>query len=188
MKSHFLSRDRDRVLIPETVSTTLEKYHIQLGDEYTKMLMEKFMDHQEFEGMTNYEDLVRYLEEMRLEGSKKPIISRKDNFILYETEQTKANYRRNKSWTTKMEERLVADLTKEVNIEHISLSDLEDKLHIKDSYGHNTVSAPQLRSVLRNMGIVLSGKVVAGVMKASDVDSKSSYSIPVIMDIFSKIE
>ena len=152
------------------------------------MLIEKFMDHQEFEGMTNYEDLVRYLEEMRLEGSKKPIISRKDNFILYETEQTKANYRRNKSWTTKMEERLVADLTKEVNIEHISLSDLEDKLHIKDSYGHNTVSAPQLRSVLRNMGIVLSGKVVAGVMKASDVDSKSSYSIPVIMDIFSKIE
>ena len=83
---------------------------------------------------------------------------------------------------------MVDDLTREMNIDHVSLSDLADKLHIKDSYGHNTVSAPQLRSVLRNVGMALSGKVVAGIMKAADVDSKSSYSIPVIMDIFSKIK
>ena len=84
-----------------------------------------------------------------------------------------------------MEERLVSDIKKE-HPEYISLSELSDKLHTKDSYGHNTVSAPQLRSVLRSQGLVFSGKVMAGIMKAANVDNKSSYSIPAILDIFSK--
>jgi len=44
-----------------------------------------------------------------------------------------------------------------------------------------------LRSVLRSVGTPLSSKVVAGIMKASNIDEKSSFSIPVILDIFSKV-
>ena len=90
-----LDRDRDRVLIVATVETSLEKYHIPLKPAYRDVLLERFKDNQDFLGMINYEELVRYLEERRLEGGK-VMVSKVENFILHETEHNKARYKRNK--------------------------------------------------------------------------------------------
>ena len=90
-----LDRDRDRVLIAATVETTLAKYHIPLKSACRVVLLERFEDNKDFLGMINYEDLVRYLEERRLEGGKVRV-SKVENFILYETEHNKARYKRNK--------------------------------------------------------------------------------------------
>ena len=90
-----LDRDRDRVLIAATVLTTLEKYHIPLKQACRDVLLERFEDNKDFLGLINYEELVRYLEERRLQGGRGRL-SKVDNFILWETEQDKARYKRNK--------------------------------------------------------------------------------------------
>ena len=90
-----LDRDRDRVLIAATVETSLEKYHIPLKPACRDVLLERFKDNKDFLGMINYEELVRYLEERRLEGGRGKV-RKADNFILYETEHRKARYKRNK--------------------------------------------------------------------------------------------
>ena len=95
MEMRKLDRDRDRVLIPSTVKTTLEKFHIPLRPGCQQLLLQRFEDHNDFKGMINYEELVRFLEERRLEGgrsSKRKV----DSFILYESEHDKAGYKRNK--------------------------------------------------------------------------------------------
>ena len=84
-----MSRDRDRVLIAATVEASLEKYHIPLKPVCREVLLERFEDTKDFLGMINYEELVRYLEERRLEGGK-VMVSK------VETEHNKARYKRNK--------------------------------------------------------------------------------------------
>ena len=90
-----LDRDRDRVLIAPTVETTLDKYRIPLKPEGRDVLLGRFEDNTDFPGMINYEELVRYLEERRLQGGRGKG-SKGDNFVLYETEHDRAKYRRNK--------------------------------------------------------------------------------------------
>ena len=90
-----LDRDRDRVLIAATVESSLEKYHIRLKPACRVVLLERFKDNKDFLGMINYEELVMYLEERRLEGGKVRV-SKVENFILHEREQNKARYKRNK--------------------------------------------------------------------------------------------
>ena len=103
MEMRKLDRDRDRVLVPDTVTFLLGKYNIDLGEAVTEILMDRFEDRAEFRGMVNYEDMLRYLEEMRIEAdaeksSEKRAKSRakKESFILYETENKKAQHRRNR--------------------------------------------------------------------------------------------
>ena len=62
MEMRKLDRDRDRVLIPNTVKTTLEKFHIPVQPAAREVLLENFQDKTKFIGMVNYEELVRYLE------------------------------------------------------------------------------------------------------------------------------
>ena len=95
MEMRKLDRDRDRVLIPNTVKTTLEKFHIPVQPAAREVLLENFQDKTNFIGMVNYEELVRYLEEKRLQGEKVRGV-RTDSFILYETEHGKARYKRNR--------------------------------------------------------------------------------------------
>ena len=95
MEMRKLDRDRDRVLIPSTIKTTLEKFRIPLRPGCQQVLLQRFEDNNDFKGMINYEELVRFLEERRLEGGKSS--KRKvDSFILYESEHDKAGYKRNK--------------------------------------------------------------------------------------------
>ena len=68
MEMRKLDRDRDRVLTAATVLTTLEKYHIALRPACMDVLLERFEDNKDFLGLVNYEELVRYLEEGRLQG------------------------------------------------------------------------------------------------------------------------
>ena len=99
MEMRKLDRDRDRVLVPDTITTVLGKYNIELGEAVTGILMEKFEDRKEFRGMVNYEDMVRYLEEMRIEADRnsgKRNSAKKESFILTETESKKAQHKRNK--------------------------------------------------------------------------------------------
>ena len=95
MEMRKLDRDRDRVLIPTTVQTTLDKYHVPLKPECQQVLFDKFEDQTDFIGMINYEELVRFLEERRLQGGRREG-NKVDNFILYETEHGKARYKRNR--------------------------------------------------------------------------------------------
>ena len=95
MEMRKLDRDRDRVLVPVTLTSVLGKYNIDLGEAVTGILMERFEDRKEFQGMVNYEDLVRYLEEMRIEADKSSE-KRKESFILAETEGQKTQHKRNK--------------------------------------------------------------------------------------------
>ena len=95
MEMRKLDRDRDRVLTAATVLTTLEKYHIALRPACMDVLLERFEDNKDFLGLVNYEELVRYLEERRLQGGRERL-SKADNFILWETEQNKTRYKRNK--------------------------------------------------------------------------------------------
>lgn len=99
MEMRKLDRDRDRVLVPVTLTSVLGKYNIDLGEAVTGILMERFEDRKEFQGMVNYEDLVRYLEEMRIEADKsneKRNTAKKESFILAETEGQKTQHKRNK--------------------------------------------------------------------------------------------
>ena len=99
MEMRKLDRDRDRVLVPDTVTSVLGKYNIELGEAVTGILMERFEDRKEFRGMVNYEDMVRYLEEMRIEADRnsgKRNSAKKESFILAETESRKAQHKRNK--------------------------------------------------------------------------------------------
>ena len=103
MEMRKLDRDRDRVLVPDTLTFLLGKYNIDLGEAVTGILMDRFEDRAEFRGMVNYEDMLRYLEEMRIEAdaeksSEKRAKSRakKESLILYETENKKAQNRRNR--------------------------------------------------------------------------------------------
>ena len=99
MEMRKLDRDRDRVLVPDTVTSVLGKYNIDLGDAVTGILMERFEDRKEFRGMVNYEDMVRYLEEMRMEADRsgeKRNNDKKESFILAETESKKTQHKRNK--------------------------------------------------------------------------------------------
>ena len=59
MEMRKLDRDRDRVLIPDTVMSLLEKYHIYISQECLQYLLDKYEDRDMFKGMINYEDLVR---------------------------------------------------------------------------------------------------------------------------------
>ena len=170
-------------MIPETVINILKKYHINLGDDIIEKLLDKHRDTRDmFDGMINYEDLVRYLEERRLAAEKNVISSqkRKDNFILYETEHNKERHKRSKSWTPALEEKLIKTIRAETG--SLSVSGVRERLVSRDDYGHGTVSAPVLRSVLRSSGLG-SSKIVSQMMKASQVDNKTHYSIPVILDI-----
>ena len=99
MEMRKLDRDRDRVLVPDTVTSVVGKYNIDLGETVTGILMERFKDRKEFRGMVNYEDMVRYLEEMRIEADRnsgKRNSAKKESFILAETESRKAQHKRNK--------------------------------------------------------------------------------------------
>ena len=99
MEMRKLDRDRDRVLVPVTLTSVLGKYNIDLGEAVTGILMERFEDRKEFQGMVNYEDLVRYLEEMRIEADKsseKRNTAKEESFILAETEGQKTQHKRNK--------------------------------------------------------------------------------------------
>ena len=61
VEGNWFFRDRDRVLIPETVCSLLtEKYNIHFSENCLDTLMKKFEDKEQFEGMTNYENLVRW--------------------------------------------------------------------------------------------------------------------------------
>ena len=93
MEMRKLDRDRDRVLVPETVRTVLQKYQIPVTP-CLDALLDMFADDKEFVGMTNYENLVKYLEVKRID--KKNNVEKTDNFILYESEHSKAGYKRNK--------------------------------------------------------------------------------------------
>ena len=95
MEMRKLDRDRDRVLPPDTVKTVLEKYHIPVAS-CLETLQDKFADKTVFEGMTNYEDMVRYLEERRIKSDDNKNKNKTDNFILYESEHSKANAKRNR--------------------------------------------------------------------------------------------
>ena len=176
------------MLIPKTVAKILDKYHLDLGTRVIELLLERFRDTDMFEGMVNYEDLVRFLEERRLQVEKNVTSSKNklDNFILYETEHVKEKYQRSQSWTSKMEEKLISQI-QSAKGGSWSVSDVGHMLVTRDDYGHGSVSAPVLRSVLRSVGLG-SSKIVAGVMKASQVDHKSHFSIPVIIDIFNKAQ
>ena len=66
------------------------------------------------------------------------------------------------------------------------MATLTDILHSKDYYGHNQISAPQLWSGMRSVGMVLDSKVMMGVMQAADIGGKGFYSIPVVLDVLSK--
>ena len=95
MEMRKLDRDRDRVLIPSTIKATLEKFHIPLRPGCQQALLQRFEDNNVFRGLINYEELVRFLEERRVEGGKS--LKRKvESFILYESEHDKAEYKRNK--------------------------------------------------------------------------------------------
>ena len=104
-----------------------------------------------------------------------------------------------------MEDRLVLDLKKDVGGggRSLTLTHLADRLHEKvklrltsdqpdslitkqDTYGHHHVSSPHLRAVLRGL-TVISPKPLSGIMKASDLDNNGSHSIPVVLDIMSKV-
>ena len=95
MEMRKLDRDRDRVLPPDTVKTMLEKYHIPVAS-CLETLQDKFADKTVFEGTTNYEDMVRYLEERRIKSDDNKNKNKTDNFILYESEHSKANAKRNR--------------------------------------------------------------------------------------------
>ena len=141
------------MLIPETVSKILDKYHLDFGTRVIELLLERFKEDTDmFEGMVNYEDLVRFLEERRLQVEKNVSSSKNklDNFILYETEHVKEKYQRSQSWTSKMEEKLVSQI-QSAKGPSWSVSEVGDRLVARDDYGHGTVSAPVLRSVLRSM-------------------------------------
>ena len=71
-----------------------------------------------------------------MQGSKKSskkssVSSRTDNFILYEKEHLKTRYKRNKSWTTSMEEKLVSDIKKQWSADDWTIDDLSERLHEK---------------------------------------------------------
>ena len=70
MEMRKLDRDRDRVLLPDTVKTVLEKYQIPVAS-CLETLQEMFADKTQFRGMTNYENMVKYLEERRIVNDEK---------------------------------------------------------------------------------------------------------------------
>ena len=95
MEMRTLDRDRDRVLLPETVKTVLHKYKIPVGP-VLETLLDMFADKTIFEGMTNYEHLVRYLEERMMTNDDKTSKNQNDNLILYDSDHSDANKKRNR--------------------------------------------------------------------------------------------
>ena len=84
------------------------------------------------------------------------------------------------------EKLLVNSLKSSLGNQEISLAVLADVLHSKDYYGSNKVSAPQLRSAMRSMGMVLDNNIMTSIMKATDIEGKKAFFIPAILDILNK--
>ena len=69
----MISRDRDRVLVAGTVAGLLAKYRVELGGAAELLLgRHQETEREQFRGMVNYEDLVRWgitLQSLRLVDS-----------------------------------------------------------------------------------------------------------------------
>ena len=89
-------------------------------------------------------------------------------------------------WTVSKEKELNRMLQENLGSQLVDLKSLEDILHSKDYYGKDQVSAPQLRSSLRSVGVILEKKVISALMQATDIYGKGSYFIPSILDILDK--
>ena len=127
MEMRKLDRDRDRVLHPSTVEQLLEKYKLPLGPGLGRLL-DKFRD-SKYRDNTNYEHLVRYLEERREEANnanKKNTKPKEEKEAEWEHLTSKSLRRqvearkvekplgRNKTWSDKEETALLVDLEREL--------------------------------------------------------------------------
>ena len=88
-----------------------------------------------------------------------------------------------------MEAKLVADIRSELRARPVSVSALGEQLHggrVPGTRRRDSVTAAQLRTALRAAGLALSGRAVAGLMRAASLDSAASYSVAAVLDIMGK--
>ena len=89
-----------------------------------------------------------------------------------------------------MEAKLVADIRSELRARPVSVSALGEQLHggrVPGTRRLDSVTAAQLRTALRAAGLALSGRAVAGLMRAASLDSAEAiYSVAAVMDIVTK--
>ena len=83
----------------------------------------------------------------------------------------------------------MTDIRAELRTRPVSVSALGEQLHggrVPGTRRRDSVTAAQLRTALRAAGLSLSGRTVAGLMRAASLDSEASYSVAAILDIVAK--
>jgi len=195
MEMRRLDRDRDRVLAPVTINSLVDKYRLPIGP-CLPYLHKRFRD-LKFVGSTNYEHVMKFLEDRRLEkqgiSERQGSQEQEENAdVVYHTVQPtrktsrpperKRSVGRSRNWTERDDARLMADLSRSVGNQIIDMDRLAMVMREKDHYGNEQVSSQQAWASLSTCLIVLEKPVFNRWLQSADMAGRGIYSIPVLLD------
>jgi len=176
--------ERDRILPTHTIEDIFEKHHIPLPSNCIEALHMKFRDEETNGRMSNYEEMMAWLEQERLEGERER--GEGDTYVVYQGDNTRIELRRVRGWNGDNEKELIEALASNLGQQEINLESLGNALHKKDYYGKEAISEPQVRTTLRKEGIILDNSLMNLLLKATDLDGRGVHSIEPLLNIIKK--
>ncbi len=189
-------RDRDGVLRPEQVEAFMDKYAIPIQGVMSH-LQRRFVD-DKFEGMTNYEDFLRYLTKMRLKSQEQKLSSSAQVPVTEakseSTQELAANKQRSSggrqtstTFEDRGEARLILDLEAAIaNSPKFDLGQFRKSLESKDMYGNEQVSKQHVIQAAQNSKLSVPRDVFGRWLVSSDPINRGIYSIPKLVNFLER--
>jgi len=184
-----IDRDRERALPPETVSRILEapKYRLGLSPALSKLLA-KFPNPQ-IAGYVNYEKLLEWLEQRRVEARPKKenvVADQRPPFSSPPAKQSRPSQPAKKEAQRELtgeEELAVLELARTLGRQKVELDKLGQVMRSKDHYGNDQLSGQQVSASLRAVGLTVERSAFASWLRSCDTIGKGIYSIPGLLEI-----
>jgi len=187
-----IDRDRERALPPETVSRVLEtpKYRLGISPALSKLLA-KFPNPQ-IAGYVNYELLLDWLEQRRLEArptKENVVVDQRLPFSSPPAKQSRGSQptkREPKKAMTGEQELAVLELARTLGRQKVELERLGQVMRSKDHYGNDQLSGQQVSASLRAVGLTVERSAFASWLRSADTIGKGIYSIPGLLEVMSQ--
>lgn len=187
-----IDRDRERALPPETVSRVLEtsKYRLGISPALPKLLA-KFPNPQ-IAGYVNYELLLDWLEQRRLEArptKENVVMDQRLPFSSPPAKQSRASQptkREPKKEMTGEQELAVLELARTLGRQKVELERLGQVMRSKDHYGNDQLSGQQVSASLRAVGLTVERSAFASWLRSADTIGKGIYSIPGLLEVMAQ--